>query len=249
MFGGISPISQRARAGFPVFWRIGIGEQRKKGIIRYMAFVKYKIGLIMVLLIFMISGCGNEKNDYEDNLQSFVTEQFHIEDERITISRARSISGDMDDYSEKVSTESKPEINDILDSEKEFLVSDDWDMRIMYIYLLSDKGYEKYMFSVNYSERENVNIHLQDNITEMYVLCPEYTNVEALTKSNSSSTQEHSLYVVDKEENKGEVGGNLRYRIFGVDVSARENTEFELCDALESDDCMTYGGFTIQLSI
>ncbi len=37
-----------------------------------MAFVKYKIGLIMVLLIFMISGCGNEKNDSEDKFISGV---------------------------------------------------------------------------------------------------------------------------------------------------------------------------------
>lgn len=42
------------------------------------------------------------------------------------------------------------------------------------------------------------------------------------------------------------MGGNPRYRIFNVDVSARENIEFELSDALESDDCKTYGGFTIQ---
>ncbi len=211
-----------------------------------MAFIKYKTGLVMLLLIFMFSGCGNEDNYYEDDSQSFVTEQSHIEDERTTISRVRSISEDMDDYSEKVSTGSKPEIEDILDSENEFLVSDDWEMRIIYIYLLSDNGYEKYIFSVNYSEQESVNIHLQDNITEMYVLCPEYTNVEVLTKAYSSSAEEHSLYVADEEGNMGEVGGNLRYRVFGIDVPAGENIEFELCDALELDDHMTYGGFVIQ---
>ena len=152
----------------------------------------------------------------------------------------------MDDYFEKVNTESKLEIKDILDNENEFLVSDEWDMRIIYIYLLSDKGYEKYIVSVNYSEQESVNIQMQDNITEMYVLCPEYTNVEVLTKSYSSAVEEHSLYVVDEEGNTGEVGGSLRYRVFGIDVSVRESIEFELCDALESDDYMTYGSFVIQ---
>ena len=211
-----------------------------------MTFIKYKTGLIMFLLLFMLPGCGSNDNQYEDNSQSLVTEQPDIEDKKPIISRTRSISGNMDDYFEKVNTESKLEINDILDSENEFLVSDEWDMRIIYIYLLSDKGYEKYIISVNYSEQESVNIQLQDNITEMYVLCPEYTNVEVLTKSYSSAAEEHSLYVVDEERNAGEVGGDLRYRVFGIDVSVRENIEFELCNALESDDYMTYGGFVIQ---
>lgn len=199
----------------------------------------------MLLLIFMLSGCGKNDNHYVDNSQSIVPEQPNIEDEKTIISRIRRIS-DADDYFEQVNTESKLEINDILDSENEFLVSDEWDVRIIYIYLLSDKGYEKHIFPVNYAEQESVSIHLQDNITEMYVLCPEYTNVEVLTKSYASSAEEHSLYVVDEEGNEGEVGGSSRYRIFDVDTSAGENIEFELCDALESDDYMTYGGFIIQ---
>ena len=169
-----------------------------------MTFIKYKSGLIILLLIFMLSGCGSNDNYYADNSQSFVTEQPNIEDEKTIISRTRRISY-MDDYFEQVNMESKLEINDILDSENEFFVSDEWDVRIIYIYLLSDKEYEKYIFSVNYAEQESVSIHLQDNITEMYVLCPEYTNVEALTKSYASSAEEHSLYVVDKEGNEGEV--------------------------------------------
>lgn len=211
-------------------------------------FIKYKTGLIMLLLLFMLSACGKNDNHYVDNSQSFITEQSNIEDEKTIVSRTRKIS-DVDDNFEQVNTESKLEMNDILDSENEFLVSDEWDVRIIYIYLLSDKGYEKYIFSVNYAEQESVNIHLQDNITEMYVLCPEYTNVEVLTKSYASSAEEHNLYVVDEEGNKGEVGGNLRYRVFDIDVSARENIEFELCDALESDDYMSYGGFTIQFEV
>ena len=211
-----------------------------------MTFIKYKTAFIMLLLLFILSGCGSNDNQYMDNSQSFVAEQPDIEDEKPVISRKRSISENMDDYFEKVNTESKSEIKGILDNENEFLVSDEWDMRIIYVYLLSDKGYEKYIFSVNYAEQESVNIQLQDNTTEMYVLCPEYTNVEVLTKSYSSAAEEHSLYVVDKEGNAGEVGGNLRYRVFGIDVSERENIEFELCDALESDDYMTYGGFEIQ---
>ena len=71
--------------------------------------------------------------------------------------------------------------------------------------------------------------------------------MEVLTKSYSSAAVEHSLYVVDEEGNTGVVGGSLRYRVVRVDVSVRENIEFELCDALESDDYMTYGGFVIQL--
>lgn len=208
--------------------------------------MRYEAGLFMLLLLFMLSGCGKHDDHDVDNLQSFAMEQPKIEDEKTRISRTRSVS-DIDDYFEKVNTESKLEINDILDSESEFLVSDDWEKRIIYIYLLSDKGYEKYIFSVNYPEQESVSIHLQENITEMYVLCPEYTNVEVLTKSYASSAEEHGLYVVDEEENRSEVGGNPRYRIFDVDVSARENIEFELCDALESDDYMTYGGFVIQM--
>ena len=211
-----------------------------------MTFINYKTGFIMLLLLFMLSGGSSNDNHYEDNSQSFVTEQPDIEDEKPVISRKRSISENMDDYFEEVNTESKSEITDILDNENEFLVSDEWDMRIIYIYLLSDKGYEKYIFSVNYAEQESVNIQLQDNTTEMYVLCPEYTNVEALTKSYSAAAEEHSLYVVDEDGNMGKVGGNLRYRVFAIDVSAREKIEFELCDALESDDYMTYGGFIIQ---
>ena len=92
-------------------------------------------------------------------------------------------------------------------------------MRIIYIYLLSDKGYEKYIFSVNYAEQESVSVHLQDNIAEMYVLCPEYTNVEALTKSYALSAEEHSLYVVDEEGNRDEVGGNQRNSIPGKNPS------------------------------
>lgn len=210
-----------------------------------MMVMKYKVGLMILLLLCMLSGCGKHDDRDVDNLQSFVTEQPDIEDEKTRISRTRSVSEE-DDYFEQVNTESKLEINDILDSENEFLVSDDWEKRIIYIYLLSDKGYEKYIFSVNYAEQESVSIHLQDNITEMYVLCPEYTNAEVLTKSYASSAEEHSLYVVDEKGKTGEVGGNPRYRIFDIDVSARENIEFELCDALESDDYMTYGGFTIQ---
>lgn len=221
------------------------GAAKQGGVIWYMAFTKYITGLIMLLLIFMLSGCGSNDDHYADNSQSFVTEQSDIVDEKTVISRARGIR-DADDYFEHVNTESKLEIKDILDNENEFLVSDEWDVRIIYIYLLSDKGYEKYMFSVNYAEQESVNVHLQDNIAEMYVLCPEYTNVEVLTKSHASSTAEHSLYVIDEEENTGEVGGSSRYRIFDVDTSVGENIEFELCDALESDDYMTYGGFTIQ---
>lgn len=210
-----------------------------------MTLTKYKNGLIMLLLIFMLSGCGSNDDYYVENSQLIITEQPNIEDEKTIINRTRRIS-DADDYFEQVNTESKLEINDILDSENEFLVSDEWDVRIIYIYLLSDKGYEKYIFSVNYAEKESVNIHLQDNIAEMYVLCPEYTNVEALTKSYASSAEEHSLYVVDEEGNSGEVGGNSRYRIFDIDTSAGKSIEFELCDALESDDYMTYGGFIIQ---
>ncbi len=70
--------------------------------------------------------------------------------------------------------------------------------------------------------------------------------MEVLTKAHSSSAEEHSLYVVDEEGNEGEVGGSSRYRIFDVDTSAGEDIEFELCDALESDDYTAYGGFTIQ---
>ena len=210
-----------------------------------MTFIKYKSDLIILLLIFMLSGCGNKDNHYVDNSQSFVTEQPNIEDGKTIISRTRRIS-DMDDYFEQVNTESELEIKDILDSENEFLVSDEWDVRIIYIYLLSDKGYVKYIFSVNYAEQESISIHLQDNIAEMYVLCPEYTNVEALTKSYAPSAEEHSLYVVDEEGNSGEVGGNSRYRIFDIDISAGKSIEFELCDAHESDDYMTYGGFVIQ---
>lgn len=210
-----------------------------------MIVMKYKAGLFMLLLLFMLSGCGNHDDHDVDNSQSLVTELQDIEDEKTRISRTKSVS-DVDDYFKQVNTESKLEINDILDSESEFLVSDDWEKRIIYIYLLSDKGYEKYIFSVNYAEQESVSIHLQDNITEMYVLCPEYTNVEVLTKSYALSAEEHSLYLVDEEENRSEVGGNPRYRIFNVDVSAKENIEFELSDALESDDYKTYGGFTIQ---
>lgn len=211
-----------------------------------MIVMKYKVGLMILLLLCMLSGCGNHDDHDVDNSQSFVTEQPEIEDEKTRISRTKSVS-DVDDFFEQVNTKSKLEINDILDSESEFLVSDDWEKRIIYIYLLSDKGYEKYIFSVNYPEQESVSIHLQDNITEMYVLCPEYTNVEVLTKSYSPSSEEHGLYVVDEEENRSEVGGNSRYRIFDVDVSARENIEFELCDALESDNYLTYGGFVIQM--
>lgn len=181
-----------------------------------------------------------------DNLPPYVAEQPDISDKKTTISRTRSISENMDDCFEKINTESRLGINDILDGEKEFLFSVEWEMRIVYIYLLMDKGYEKYIFFVNYSEQENVTIHLQDNVTEMYVLCPEYTNVEALTRSYSSTTQECSLYVVDEVENTGKVGGNLRYRVFGIDVSAGENVKFELGDALESDAYETYGGFVIQ---
>ncbi len=211
-----------------------------------MTFIKRKTGLVLFVLIFVLSGCGSKDNSYVDNSPSYVAEQPNISDEKTIISRTRSISENMDDYFEKVNTESKLEINDILDGEKEFLVSDEWEMRIVYIYLLSDKGYEKYIFSVNYSEQQNVTIHLQDNITEMYVLCPEYTNVEVLTKSDSLTAKECSLYVVDEEENTEKVGGNLRYRIFDVDVSAGGNIKFVLCDALESDDYETYGGFVIQ---
>lgn len=210
-----------------------------------MTFTKSKTALMILSLIFMLSRCGKDDNHYVDDLQSAVKEQSDIEDEEAIISRVRNIS-DLDDYFEQINTESKLEINDILDSENEFLVSDEWDVRIIYIYLLSDSGYEKYIFSVNYPEQESVNIRLQENIAEMYVLCPEYTNVEVLTKSYAPSAEEHSLYIVDKERDTGEAGGNLRYRIFGIDVSAKENIKFELCDALESDDYKTYGGFTIQ---
>ena len=82
-----------------------------------------------------------------DNSQSFVTEQSDIEDEKPIISRTRSISENMDDYFEKVNTESKLEINNILDSESEFLVSDDWKMRIIYIYMFSDNANENILNS------------------------------------------------------------------------------------------------------
>lgn len=124
-----------------------------------MTFNKYKTGLIMLLLIFILSGCDKNDNQYVDNLQSFVTEQSNIEGEETIFGRTRRIS-DMDDYFEQVNTESKLEINDILDSENEFLVSDEWDVRMIYIYLLSDKGYEKYIFSVNYTEQELSLIHI-----------------------------------------------------------------------------------------
>lgn len=211
-----------------------------------MTFMKNKTGLIMLFLTVMLSGCGNNDDPYVDYPQSFADEQSHIEDGEIITSRITRISENMDDYYEKVNAESKLEINDILDSENEFLVSSKEDMEIIYIYLLSDTEYEKYIFSVNYLEQENINIHLQDNIAKMYVLCPEYTNVEVLTKSYSSATQECSLYVVDEVRNTDAVGGDLRYRIFSVDISARENIEFELCDALESEDYKIYGGFVIQ---
>lgn len=217
-----------------------------KGVTRYMTFIKCKTGLFMFLLIFMLSGCGNNEPRYGDNSQPSVTEQPDTENKKTVISRARSVS-DVDDYFEQVNTESKLGINDILESENEFLISDDWEKRIIYIYQFSDKGYEKYIFSLDYAEQESVNIYIQNNIKEMYVLCPEYTNVEAITKCNASSAEEHSLYVVDEEGNRVEVGGSPRYRIFGIDVSTRENIEFKLCDALESDDYMTYGGFTIKL--
>ena len=211
-----------------------------------MTFMKNKTGLIMLFLTVMLSGCGNNDMPYVEYSQSFADEQSHTEDEETITDRITHISENIDDYFEKVNTESMLEINDILDSENEFLVSDKGEMWIIYIYLLSDTEYEKYIFSVNYLEQESVNIHLQDNIAEMYVLCPEYTTVEVLTKSYSSTTKECSLYVVDDGRNIDAVGGNLRYRIFSVDVSARENIYFELCDAHESDDYMIYGGFVIQ---
>ena len=208
---------------------------------------EYKTHLVLFLLIFVLSGCGNKDDRYVDHSPLYAAEQPDIRDEKTQISRTRSIRENMNDYFEKVNTESRPEIHDILDSEKEFLVSDEGETRIVYVYLLSDKGYEKGTFFVNYSQQENVAIHLQDDVTEMYVLCPEYTNVEALTKSDSSNAQEYSLYVVDEAENTQEVGGDLRYRIFDVDLSARKNMKFELCDAHESDDYNVYGGFVIQL--
>ncbi len=62
-----------------------------------MTFIKYKSDLIILLLIFMLSGCGNKDNHYVDNSQSFVTEQPNIEDGKTIISRIRRIS-DADDY-------------------------------------------------------------------------------------------------------------------------------------------------------
>lgn len=62
-----------------------------------MTFIKYKSDLIILLLIFMLSGCGNKDNHYVHNSQSFVTEQPNIEDGKTIISRTRRIS-DADDY-------------------------------------------------------------------------------------------------------------------------------------------------------
>ncbi|MDE5866198.1 MAG: hypothetical protein K2H31_06325, partial [Lachnospiraceae bacterium] len=38
----------------------------------YMMFIKFKIGLIMLLLLFILSGCGNKDNHSVDNSQSVV---------------------------------------------------------------------------------------------------------------------------------------------------------------------------------
>lgn len=119
-------------------------------------------------------------------------------------------------------------------------------MKIIYIYLLSDQGYEKCLFFKNYYEWENVTVHLQDNITEMYVLCPEYTVVSALTRTDSPSAEEYTVYLVDEERKTEELvmGGAPRFRIFDIDTSAREDIRFELCHSNDYD--VIYGDFAIQ---
>lgn len=213
-----------------------------------MTFIKNKTALFSFLLIFILSGCANNDKGNADTTSQYVMEHTDIDNAEETITgRIRSVSGIMDDYFEETVTESKMDIRDILDREEEFLTFDGWDVRIIYVYLLSDKGYEKYMFPINYSEQGKIIIHLPDDITQMYVLCPEYTNVEAMTKADSSVAAEQGLYVVDGGDKSGTVGGDLRYRIFDVDIFVEENISFKLCDAIESDDYEIYGGFELQV--
>ena len=47
-----------------------------------MTFIKYKTGLMTVLLLFILSGCGKHDNHNVDTSQSLVTEQPDIEDEK-----------------------------------------------------------------------------------------------------------------------------------------------------------------------
>lgn len=218
-----------------------------------MTLMKYKTGFVMFLLLFLLSGCGSKGSSYVDHPSSYVaeqpTEQPAVNDETTIISRVKFTGENRDDYFETVNTESKLEIIDILDSETEFLVSDDWYMWIVYIYLLSDQGYEKCIYFKNYLEWENVTVHLQDNITEMYVLCPEYTVVSTVTRTDSPSAEEYNVYLVDEESKiwkKEDVpmGGAPRFRIFDIDTSAREDIRFELGYYNNSDE--PYGGFVIQ---
>lgn len=208
-----------------------------------------KVYIIMVLLSILLSGCSNTNEPNETVDTATITDTESLEElttEVQTKSRVTYLEGGEYEFKWVQGNTNLP-FEDFLDTEDEFFLPLWGEVKIIYVYLFADEEYEKRIYSVDYEGHGNISIDLPEGITAMYVLCPDYTAVEAATKTDSPYAEEVGVYKII-EENAGELdGGNLQYRIFKIDTASEEKIEYTIWDTTPGEEDNTFGGYSIEL--
>ena len=208
-----------------------------------------KVYIIMVLLPILLSGCSNTNEPNEAVDTATITDTELPEEPATEVhTKPRVTYLKESEYDFKwVQGKTDLPFKDFLDTEEEFFCSSRMGTEIVYVYLFSDEEYEKRIYSVNYEKNGNIGIDLPDGITAMYVLCPDYTVVDAATKTDSPYAEEIGTYEIIDRPGEGIVGGNLLYRIFQIDTVSAQKIEYTIWDTSPGEEDNTFGGYSIEL--
>ena len=212
-----------------------------------------RVYIIMMMLPILLSGCSSTSEPNETVDTAAITDIELSEEpatevqttETQTKSRVTYLKGEYD--FKWIQGKTDLPFKDFLDTEEEFFCSSRMGTEIVYVYLFSDEEYEKRIYSVNYEAYGNISIDLPDGVTAMYVLCPDYTVVDAATKTDSPYAEEIGTYEIIDRPGEGIVGGNLLYRIFQIDIVSAEKIEYTIWDTSPGEEDNTFGGYSIEL--
>lgn len=208
-----------------------------------------KVYIIMMLLPVLLFGCSNTNESNETVGTTAITDTESSEEPATEVqTKSRVTYLDGGEYEFKwVQGKTDLPFKDFLDTEEEFFLPKWGEVKFVYVYLFTDEEYEKRIYSVNYEKNGNIGIDLPDGVTAMYVLCPDYTVVDAATKTDSPYAEEIGTYEIIEHPGEEVVGGNLLYRISQIDTVSAQKIEYTIWDTSPGEEDNTFGGYSIEL--
>lgn len=208
-----------------------------------------KVYIIMVLLPILLFGCSNTNEPNKTVDTAAITDTESPEELTTEVqTKSRVTYLEEGEYEFKwVQGKTDLPFEDFLDTEEEFFLPKWGEVKFVYVYLFTDEEYEKRIYSVNYEGYGNISVDLPDGVTAIYVLCPDYTVVEAATRTDSPYAEEIGTYEIIEHPGEEIVGGNLLYRIFQIDTVSAEKIEYTIWDTSPGEEDNTFGGYSIEL--